>query len=62
MFVVAEIAMHLNLHQKEPDGRRAKLNGPGEDPYDTSNDEHTVPVPKKGKHLINNENEYNRCW
>ena len=48
--------MHLNLHQKESDGRRAKLNGPGEDPYDTSNDEHTVPVPKKGKYLMNNGN------
>ena len=45
MFVVAQVAVHLDLHQEEPDGGGGELDGPGDQPDDAGNDEDAVPEP-----------------
>ena len=51
VLVVAEVAVHLCLHQEEPDGGRGELDGSGDQSDDTSNDEDTVPKPQQNKDL-----------
>ena len=49
--VVAEVAVHLYLHQEVPDAGGRELEGPGEDPHGAGYEEEQVPEPKDGKHL-----------
>ena len=50
--VVAEVAVHLYLHQEVPDGGGRELEGPGEDPHGAGYQEEEVPEPEDGKHLV----------
>ena len=50
--VVAEVAVHLYLHQEVPDGGGRELEGPGEDPHGAGYQEEEVPEPENGKHLV----------
>ena len=52
MLVIAQVAVHLGLHQEEPDGGGGELDGPGYDPDDASDDEDAMPEPKQCKDLI----------
>ena len=52
MLVIAQVAVHLGLHQEEPDGGGGELDGPGDDPEDASDDEDAMPEPKQCKDLI----------
>ena len=45
MLVVAQVAVHLGLHQEKPDGGGGELDGPGDQPDDAGNDEDAVPEP-----------------
>ena len=55
MLVVAEIAVHLHLHQEEPDGGGGHLDTPGDKSDDTSDNEDAVPEPQQGKHLTRDD-------
>ena len=55
--VVAEVSVHLDLHQKVPDGGGGQLEGSGEDPHGAGYEEEQVPEPKDGKHLRERERE-----
>ena len=52
MLVVAEVAVHLGLHQEKPDGGGGELDGPGDQPDDAGNDEDAMPEPQQSKCLI----------
>ena len=49
--VVAEVAVHLDLHQEVPDGGGGELEGPAEDPHGAGYEEEEVPEPEKSKYL-----------
>ena len=49
--VVAEVAVHLYLHEEVPDGGGRDLEGPGEDPHGAGYQEEQVPEPEDGKYL-----------
>ena len=49
--VVAEVAVHLDLHEEVPDGRGGELEGPGEDPHGAGYKEEQVPEPDDGEYL-----------
>ena len=49
--VVAEVAVHLDLHQEVPDGGGRDLEGPGEDPHGAGYQKEQVPEPDDGKYL-----------
>ena len=49
--VVAEVAVHLDLHQEVPDGGWRDLKGPGEDPHGAGYQEEQVPEPDDGEYL-----------
>ena len=51
MLVVAEVAVHLCLHQEEPYGGGGELDGSGDDSDDTGDDEDAVPEPDQSKDL-----------
>ena len=51
MLVVAEVAVHLGLHQEEPHGGGGELDGSGDDSDDTGDDEDAVPEPDQSKDL-----------
>ena len=51
VLVVAEVAVHLGLHQEEPDRGGGELDGSGDQSDDTSDDQDAVPEPNKCKHL-----------
>ena len=55
--VVAEVPVHLDLHQEVPDGGGGQLEGSGEDPHGAGYEEEQVPEPKDGKHLRERERE-----
>ena len=49
--VVAEVAVHLYLHQEVPDAGGRDLEGPGEDPHGAGYQEEQVPEPDDGEYL-----------
>ena len=49
--VVAEVSVHLDLHQEVPDGGGRQLAGSGANPHSASYQEEQVPEPEDGKHL-----------
>ena len=49
--VVAEVAVHLYLHQEVPDAGGRELEGPGEDPHGAGYQEEQVPEPEDGEYL-----------